>query len=556
MSFEPSKDERELDVAVAEEVTDDLQSEPVDPYAAFANPEVRTTENAQGNKQKNKRILLVSLCCAFVLLVAATVFSIVWLPGLLKEDETDTPVVNDSIVLFDKSSSNNDSAITSAVMVSSQYGTTEMVNKDGVLYAKGYEAFTPHAINTGDLETFLTAPTMMQDIGEVENIADFGFDSPVLTATVTYRDGSTYAFEIGDMSPDQSGCYFREKDTKQVYIVDVDSVSILYMQPLDYISTTVFNEPTYIKPSQGETDVVVMRMTLGGTLRKDSKFSFRRVTSEDNDSFLYNTFVITEPFTKGSNATYDTALESFTSLGADRVLCVNPTAAQIKEYGLDNPLSVLTFTLASRTTVTQQSGSDGSVSVTSYNDLETYTLKLSAASSSSYYVMLEGKPIVYLVPASNLTFAEMQYDDFADTLLFLENIDEMGSFIVNLPDEKTTFALSHIDEEEDSAKNLIVKVGDKTYPTMDFRYLVTNFMDIKRYGASTTDTKGLPLKLELAITKRDSSKPYLTIKFYEAGTNLYAVELSHGERYMVKASEVNNAIEQYRNYLNGKTVLR
>ena len=38
-------------------------------------------------------------------------------------------------------------------------------------------------------------------------------------------------------------------------------------------------------------------------------------------------------------------------------------------------------------------------------------------------------------------------------------------------------------------------------------------------------------------------------------SNLYAAVLDNGEKYQVKASEVQNAVTQYSNLLEGKTVI-
>ena len=117
------------------------------------------------------------------------------------------------------------------------------------------------------------------------------------------------------------------------------------------------------------------------------------------------------------------------------------------------------------------------------------------------------------------------------------------------------FDLTHDDNSMDTSKNLTVKAGDKTYDTMDFRYLIQNFMNITRYGSLTKDVNALEQKMEIAITRREETKPVLTVKFYEISGSQYAVVLSNGEKYQVKASDVKNAITQYENYLAGKKVL-
>ncbi|MBP3381957.1 MAG: DUF4340 domain-containing protein, partial [Clostridia bacterium] len=269
----------------------------------------------------------------------------------------------------------------------------------------------------------------------------------------------------------------------------------------------------------------------------------------------YYSYIITEPFTKGANSSYDTALGAFTKIEADEVVNVAPTAADLKTYGLDTPYSIANFTLSARTTVSMETADGNTISNTTYKDLEDHTVRIGNKNDTYYYVQIDNNPVVYLVAADNLPIAEMQYDDFADTLLFLAGIDTMGSFRVTLPEKETVFDLTHDDSSMDTSKNLTVKVGDKTYDTMDFRYLVQNFMGISRYGSLTKDVNTLEKKLEIAVTRREETEPDLTIKFYEISGSQYAVVLSNGEQYQVKASEVKNAITQYENYLAGKKVL-
>jgi len=389
----------------------------------------------------------------------------------------------------------------------------------------------------------------------VLDVTQYGLDEPQAVVTVTYYDNTTKTFEVGDMTPDQNGCYFREKDSMHIYIQPVETTAILLQSPLDYVSTTVMAEPEVKASAQGETEVVLRKMSLSGSVRRDNPFSFRLVTSEDSDTYIYYSYIITEPFVKGANSSYDTALNAFTSIEAHMVVNVAPTAADLKNYGLTDPYSVAKFTLASRTTVTMDTEDGNTVSNTTYKDLEEHTVMVGAKNDTYYYVRIDNNPVVYLVPADQLPFAEMQYNDLADTLLFLEDITDMGQFRVTLPERETVFHLTHDDNSMDTSKNLTVTVDGKTYDTMNFRHLIQSFMNINRYGNLTKDINSLEKKLEIAIIRRDQTTPILTVKFYEVTSNQYAVVLSNGEKYQVKASDVKNAITQYENYLAGKTVL-
>ena len=527
----------------------------LDPYASFETPEIRTKEDIEGNNKQKKRVVLFSIMGAIALLAVAVVLLVFVFPPAPTSDQ-DLQVEDTSVQLLNKAPADGSSEIViSSVVIKQQDSKLEIVKKKDSLTVKGYEDFTMHGLNLGDLRDMLTTIVAADDIGEVEDLKEYGLDKPTLTFTVTYTDKSSYTYEIGDMTPDQEGCYFREKGNKHVYIMSMENVAILMQTEMDYISTAVFTEPSIETSKEGTSEVVLRKMTLSGTLR-NNPLSFRLVTSDDSDAYVYYSYIITEPYLKGANSAYDTELEGFTSLSSASVETVNPTAAQIKEYGLDNPYSVLEFTLAKRTTISSEEDDGNTVSDTTYEDLETHTLYVSKANSDYYYVMIDKRPVVYMVAVTDLKVAEMQYDDFADTLLFLEDITQIEHFKVTTEDGTTDFILTHNPSIDDTALNMTVKVGKKTYDTMDFRYLVNNFMGIERYEALKQSTDGLPLKMEFSIYRLKEKTPTLTVKFYEMSANKYAAVLSHGEQYVVKATDVNFVIEQCENYLNGKTVLR
>lgn len=551
MSVELPENEKKLPAETTETVSEPVEER--DPFASFETPEFRTKEDLAGSKKRKKTALLVSLISAFVVMATLIVLFVFVFPKET-EEETQTPTVDTSVTLYDKSTSEVDCPITNATITFGET-TIDFVNVDDALFVKGYEKFNMHAVNMGDLVDALSVCTLLKDLGEAEELTQYGFDKPQATVSVTFRDGTVKAYEVGDMTPDQSGCYFREKDSNRVYIQALETTAILLQPPLDYISTTVMEEPEVKAAAQGETEVVLRNMSLSGSLRKDMPFSFRLVTSADSDTYIYYSYVITEPFMKGANSSYDTALGGFTSITADRVVNVAPTAADLAEYGLTNPYSVAKFTLSARTTVTMEASDGNTVSNTTYDDLETHTVSLGNKVDTYYYARIDDNPVVYLVPADQVPFAEITYNKFADTLLFLEDISLMGEFRVTLPEKESIFKLEHDDSSMDTTKNLTVTAGDQTYDTMGFRYLVQNFMNINRYNDLTKDVSGLEKKLEIAITRREKTTPVLTATFYEVTSSQYAVVLSNGEKYQVKASDVKNAITQYENYLAGKTVL-
>ncbi len=523
---------------------------PADPFAAFENPNFRSKENLEQQKQKNKKILFYSLIGSAITLVAAIVLLVFVFPEKNDQDQTNTPTT--SVTVLDKTTQAVKNSVVSATLTTKD-GVLEIGNKEDALFIKGYEDLPVELSSVESTGNILSKLVASNDVGQVESIKDFGFENPVLTACVTYYDNSSFQFEIGNKTPDEKGYYFREKGKNHIYVMSQTNAEWL-MTPADkYISISVFDAPN--APSD-DADIVMRDMTLSGTVRNNEKLSFRLVTSEDSDEYMYYTYILTSPKVKGTNSTYASQMENFTYLVASDIAAVRPTEKQLQEFGLTNPYSVAEFTMASRTTTTGATDANGnSEAKTVYSNLKTHTIKVGGMKNDQYYVMIDDVPIVYMVYTEDLPWATVTFDEMADTMLFLNNIATISNYTVTLPDKQTTFHLTHDPSVNDRVKSLTVDVNGVVMDTMNFRYLVLVSMEIQRYGALTTSITDQPLKLTLTLDKVDKNEQPLVIRFYELSASIYGVKLSTGEEYEVKASQVNNFIQQYENYLAGKDVL-
>lgn len=522
---------------------------PADPFAAFENPQFRSKENLEQDKQKKKKILLFSLIGAAIVLVAAIILLVFVFPE--KDDTNDTPTTT-SVTVLDKTTEKVKNSVVSATLTTKD-GVLNIGNKEDELFIKGYEDLPVEISSVESTGGILSKLVATDDVGTVDSVKDFGLDKPIFTADVTYYDNSTFAFEIGNATPDKTGYYFREKGKDHIYVMSTANAEWL-MTPADkYISSSVFDAPN---PSSDDAQVVMRDMTLSGTVRNNEKLSFRLVTSEDSEEYIYHTYILTAPKIKGTNSSYASKMENFTYLVASDIAAVRPTEKQLQEFGLTNPYSVAEFTLASRTTTTDKTDANGNTqSKTVYSDLKKHVIKVGGMKNDQYYVMIDTVPIVYTVYADDLPWVTVTFDEMADTMLFLNNISTISNYTVTLPDKTTTFHLTHDPSTDDRVKSLTVDVNGTVMDTMNFRYLVLVSMEIQRYGALKTTITDQPLKLTLTLDKVDNTEQPLVIRFYELSASVYGVKLSTGEEYEVKASQVKNFIQQYENYLAGKDVL-
>lgn len=73
----------------------------------------------------------------------------------------------------------------------------------------------------GGITQLLGGPRTQRELAsEITDPALYGLDQPKLTISVTLRDGTELAVEMGDLTPDQSGNYFRQAGYNQLYTVD------------------------------------------------------------------------------------------------------------------------------------------------------------------------------------------------------------------------------------------------------------------------------------------------------------------------------------------------
>lgn len=174
------------------------------------------------NKRTTKLIVLV-------LIVALLVLACFLLSGLNKEEET-SETEDESITLCDFS----DKEITN---IAYTYNGTELSftsdNGQWKYDADGEFPVTQNTV-TSMIESISTVMATRKLDG-AEDASVYGFDSPMLIATVT-ADGSNYSFEVGDLNS-YSGTYYLRYN-EELYMTDETLVTVFSKNLYDYLTTT------------------------------------------------------------------------------------------------------------------------------------------------------------------------------------------------------------------------------------------------------------------------------------------------------------------------------
>ena len=525
---------------------------------------------------------------AVVALVALLLVLVFLLPGSGGEDASSTAVSDTSVTVLDKSTDADgktvDNPIKSIQITLRDETFTFSQNEDGDLVADPYKDLPINTSEISYLVSTLKTVTATKEISSnPESPSDYGFTGEFaapdssdasavsssvssaakaekavgLTAqiSVTYHDDSIHSFEVGRESPTTERYYLREVGTNPVYLVDSTFASTISQPSTAYIGRNVVTAPT-VKTDDDNGQAILREIELTGRVRT-SPLILRRSTADDNLNNSSN-YVITKPYFRAANSSSAvvTALGTYTSVTASGVEKPYPTAEDLKRYGLDDPYSTAVFTLAVETTETSETS--GESAKTSYYNIQKHTIQLGNKNDNGeYYALVYNEdqriPVVYLFSASSVAWAEAQYDDVAETLLFLRNIDSLSNVILTAGGRETDFALEHFPDASEKDDQMKVTADGQQYDTDNFRNLYQVLMSIYRKGAAPAEPAGDPV-LSIKLVPTTASDGVVELSIYKHDPNVFIVRFTTGETYAVNASEVNEAVKQLGNYLEGKDV--
>lgn len=516
---------------------------------------------------KRVRTLLFS-GIAVVVLAALLVVLLLIPPADDGNDDTDTgdtgETTSTEVTLIDKYVADKNATqitLVSATVTAGGASYQVQANKDGDLLVKGYENLVHDSSATDSLWESLQTVTASRLIAETPDDATvFGFDGDSVKVEAAYSDNTTFGMEIGDEAPSGEGRYIRVAGKEAVYLIDSDSVNVFFEKSTYYLSKLPITVPAIKTDAANSEDTVVLRdAELSGSVRPASIF-FQTTGSQMTSSGVAlspSGYVIKRPYYRAVAA--DSSLieyASFSSFVASDIAKVYPTQADLKAYGLNDPYSACTFHLAVQHADTQKDKDGKDVTTYSFYNTFKYTIKLGNKTDDGlrYAVVYADKemvPLVYLVSETAVSWANTQYNDLADTLLFYIHIVSVDKLAVTADGVTTTFDMKHIEVEGETNPDLEVTVGGKTYDSDLFRSMYAGLMGIYRTGTIDTKPAGEPtfaIKLETNTKEVEDTE----IKMYRVSAAKYAVVHSTGETYAVDAKKVEAFFTQYRLYLAGE----
>ena len=289
-------------------------------------------------------------------------------------------------------------------------------------------------------------------------LADFGLDKPRATVKVTYIDGTSATFRVGNEADGGYGTYVMMGDENNVYLVENEAVDSFLYSVLDMISYDITSKADTVE------DDSFSSIELSGT-----HFDQPITLVPNTDEAVKTEYRMTAPQEMFvDNYEGNDIAGSIRDLYADSVVCVNPSDGQLSSFGVANPYAKVyaVYPDAEITLCCSAPGDDGKVNI--YNP---------------------DKGIIYTISGSALGWATTNMEQLLPKTVIELNIDVVSKidvisggkeYSIGLTHKKETVINENGDTEEVNAWE--AKMNNKVLPEDNFRVFFQNFNIMSNLG--------------------------------------------------------------------------
>ena len=439
-----------------------------------------------------------------------------------------------------------------------------IVDKKAVTFEKKDDSWvkedeTAFPVNQTTLDSAASAiETVEADrvLEDVEDLTEYGLDSPSNTITVDTDDGTT-KFNIGDENTSTNQYYIsKDDDDSTVYVVAADTVSPFMNSLYDY--------------AQGEDFPTIDSSTVKKVQVSEDKDSY--VLEENSDGAAWD---VSGDGSSDKESADTTAAGNVTSgLGSfafDQF--VNYNAEDLSQYGLDKPYATITVDYQEEveddSTDSTESGendstaseSDSESSDSTDTDSKTTTVDKQLviyvgdeAGDGSRYVTVDNKQIYTMSTDTLSAVIDKTPSDLWSLIvnyLSVKNLDQLqvtyGETTSTVNVSRETSTDDDGNEKETTTYQLDGKEIESTTFTTFYNKLI-NMAGQKRLTEAYTPAADP----EMTAVFTDSDKNQTTVTFYTYDTNYYAAVV--GDKvFLVNKMTVKEMFNAYETMVNGET---
>ena len=398
---------------------------------------------------------------------------------------------------------------------------------------------------------------------KVDDLTEYGLDSPSNTVTVDTSDGTT-KFNIGDENTSTNQYYIsKDDDDSTVYVVAADTVTPFMKSLYDY--------------AQGEDFPTIDSSTVKKVQVSEDKDSY--VLEENSDGATWD---VSSDGSSDKETADTTAAGNVTSglgnFAYDQF--VNYNAEDLSQYGLDKPYATITVDYQEEvkdasTDSTESGENDSTASESDSESNDTTDTDSSSEDADSKTTTVDKQLVIYVgdeagdgsryVTVDNKQIYTMSTDTLSAVIdktpsdlwslivnyLSVKNLDQLqvtyGETTSTVNVSRETSTDDDGNEKETTTYQLNGKEIESTTFTTFYNKLI-NMAGQKRL----TDAYTPAADPEMTAVFTDSDKNQTTVTFYTYDTNYYAAVV--GDKvFLVNKMTVKEMFNAYETMVNGET---
>ena len=449
-----------------------------------------------------------------------------------------------------------------------------IVDKKAVTFEKKDDSWvkedeTAFPVNQTTLDSAASAIEKVEAdrvLKKVDDLTEYGLDSPSNTITVDTSDGTT-KFNIGDENTSTNQYYItKDDDDSTVYVVAASTVTPFMDSLYDY--------------AQGEDFPTIDSSTVKKVQVSEDKDSY--VLEENSDGATWD---VSSDGSSDKETADTTAAGNVTSglgnFAFDQFVDYN--AEDLSKYGLDNPYATITVDYQEEVedTSSDSSESDSTASESDSKDTEgdeadsTDASDDSSSSEDTKTTTVDKQLVIYVgdeagdgsryVTVDNKQIYTMSTDTLSAVIdktpsdlwslivnyLSVKNLDQLQvtyggtTNTVNVSRETTT------DDDGNDKETTTYQLDGEDIESTTFTTFynkLTNMAGQKRL----TDTYTPATDPEMTVVFTDSDKNQTTVTFYTYDTNYYAAVVGN-KVFLVNKMTVKEMFNAYETMVNGET---
>ena len=437
------------------------------------------------------------------------------------------------------------------------------VKKDDSWVKKDETAFPVNQTTLDSAASAIKKVEADRVLEDVEDLTEYGLDSPSNTVTVDTADGTT-KLNIGDENTSTNQYYIsKDDDDSTVYVVAADTVSPFMNSLYDY--------------AQGEDFPTIDSSTVKKVQVSENKDSY--VLEENSDGATWD---VSGDGNSDKESADTTAAGNVTSglgnFAFDQF--VNYNAEDLSQYGLDKPYATITVDyqekVKNNSTDSTKSGEDDSTASesdsesgasadtdSSSEDADSKTTTVDKqlviyvgdeAGDGSRYVTVDNKQIYTMSTDTLSAVIDKTPSDLWSLIVNYVSVKNLDQLQVTYGETTSTVNVSREtstdddgNEKETTTYQLDGKEIESTTFTTFYNKLI-NMAGQKRL----TDAYTPAADPEMTAVFTDSDKNQTTVTFYTYDTNYYAAVV--GDKvFLVNKMTVKEMFNAYETMVNGET---